>query len=75
MLVSRIGAERASLALSGRELAILWQKQPDVKRPITNVTPGLSVGDPEMGRPLGGQSNFRTMPPLTTLSASLRVSF
>ena len=63
MLVGRIGADRASLSLSGRELAIIWQKQPDVKRPITNETMGLSVGDPEMARPLGGQSNFRTMPP------------
>jgi hypothetical protein len=67
MFVERLGADRASLNVSLREVATLWTGDTDVA--------GLPIADPEMGRPIPGQSNYRAMPPLSTVSATLRVSF
>jgi len=66
-LSSRFGADRASLTLSGRELAILWQEQPYIY--------SLKVADPESARPVRGDANFRVMPPLTSFNIEMRVSF
>jgi TonB-linked SusC/RagA family outer membrane protein len=68
-LVGRVGADRATLNFSGHELASLWVRQG------WNLN-GVVVPDPEEG-----QSNNQTgpsrwmVPPLTTLTAELRVDF
>jgi TonB-linked SusC/RagA family outer membrane protein len=75
-LVARIGAERASIAVSGRELANLWVKNNgEVRRPRNIDAPGLSIADPELTRQELAGAAHRSMPPLTTLNAALRVSF
>jgi hypothetical protein len=74
--VARIGAERASLSLSGRELGILWVKNDgEVRKSRLVDQPGLSIADPELTRQELGGAAHRSMPPLTTLNAALRVSF
>src|SRR5690606_12415977 len=83
-LVSRIGAASASLALSAREVATLWLRQSETSRGFDEVgrrIGGMSVPDPEMAGGTGssatgyGTSGFRTLPPNTNLSATLRVIF
>ena len=66
-LIDRIGADRASLNISAREAHTFWVADHDVA--------GLAIADPEMGRPKAGEANYRAMPPLSTVSATLRVSF
>ncbi len=66
-LVSRIGADRASLALFGRELGVIWRKQSHVG--------SLPIPDPEASNSSRGTANWRATPPLTSLSATLRLTF
>jgi hypothetical protein len=70
--VARTGASRASLSFSGRELAILWQKQKYLGvsgfRPGEATTPGRHIPDPEF------QGLYR-LPGLSSLTATLRLSF
>jgi TonB-linked SusC/RagA family outer membrane protein len=79
-LATRVGAQNASLSLSARELWIIWQGQEEIypgngseEGEIRDL--GLTVEDPEQGRASAGLSSWRTMPPNTVLSATLRVSF
>ena len=66
--VRRIGADRASLALSGRNLWTIWQAQSDIYGAVTT--------DPEFGAPsLDGDGNFYETPPLTNINMTLRVTF
>ncbi len=67
-LVVRIGAERASLSVSGRELGIIWRAQ-DTLLGETNAQ------DPEFGRPVRGEVAWWTAPPTSSLSATMRVTF
>jgi outer membrane cobalamin receptor len=63
-----VGAERATLSLSARNLWTIWQAQPDIY--------GVPISDPEYGSPsLDGDSNFYETPPLTNVSVTLRVTF
>jgi hypothetical protein len=79
-VASRVGAENASLTFSARELWIIWQAQEEIY-PGTGSPEGelpgygLNVEDPEQGRANAGGASWRTMPPNTALSATLRVSF
>jgi hypothetical protein len=66
-LASRIGADRASLSVSGRELAHLYRAQP------SNF--GANMGDPELADSDQGAANYRVMPPLSRLNAELRIIF
>jgi hypothetical protein len=65
-LVGPIGASRASLALSARNLWIIWAAQKEIY--------GLNVTDPEFGNPDGG-SNVRAQPPTVNWNLTLRVTF
>ncbi len=67
-LVSRVGADRAFLSLSARNLWYLWVKQ--------DTLGGVRVPSPEMGDPQSttGFALFQ-WPPLTSFEASLRFSF
>ncbi len=68
LLVRRIGAERASLAFSARNLWTIWRAQSDLY--------GVQVTDPEFGAPsFDGDANFYETPPLTNISVTLRVTF
>ena len=67
-LVARIGAERASLSVSGRELGIIWRAQ-DTLLGETNAQ------DPEFGRPVRGEVAWWTAPPTSSMTMSLRVNF
>jgi hypothetical protein len=66
-LASRVGAQRASLSISARELANLWVADADVA--------GLVVADPETSRARPGEANYRAMPPTSAINVALRVSF
>ncbi|MBM4183580.1 MAG: TonB-dependent receptor [Gemmatimonadetes bacterium] len=68
-LVARVGAERATVGLSARNVYTLWQAQ---KRIYGHV-----VSDPELGNPnqLTGGGNFYEQPPLSSVSFTLRVTF
>jgi len=83
-VISRIGAERASLSFSARELWIMWQRQEqlysggcetaDLCTALTGNL-GLNVEDPEQGRRGAASAAWRTMPANTTINATLRVTF
>ncbi|MSR36426.1 MAG: SusC/RagA family TonB-linked outer membrane protein [Gemmatimonadetes bacterium] len=66
-LIGRLGADRASLSVSARELANLWVAQAD--------NWGAHIADPEESRIGDGEANYRVMPPLSRLSAELRLTF
>jgi hypothetical protein len=68
-LVGRVGAERASLAFSARNLVTIWQAQKRIY--------GQVVTDPEFGNPanVSGAGNFRAQPPTVNLNVTLRVTF
>ncbi len=70
-----IGAERASLSLSMREVAILWQKQETlgIDNGGRSGNPRPHALDPEIGRNSG--SGHRVTPPLTNLHLTLNVTF
>jgi hypothetical protein len=65
----RFKASNASIALSGRNLLTLWQAQEYIN--------GLKITDPEYGNPsnAGGGGSFYQTPPLSSVTATLRVSF
>ena len=64
-----MGVDRASLSLAGRNLANLWRAQTDVW--------GVQVADPEHGSAgqVAGGANWFNGPPLTTWTATMRVTF
>ena len=74
-LAQIIGAERASLSFSAREVAILWQKQSTLGIDGGGISgnPRPHALDPEIGR--NGGSGHRVTPPLTTLHMTLNVTF
>ena len=67
-LVQRTGAERATVSFSARNAWIMWQEQKEIW--------GLPIPDPEFGDPndLDG-SNVYSTPGMTSLNATLRVTF
>jgi hypothetical protein len=68
-VIGSIGASRASLAVSARNLFLIWRAQTKVG--------GQQIVDPEYGdgRNLDGQGNFWSLPPLTSLNVTLRLTF
>ncbi|MQA91332.1 MAG: SusC/RagA family TonB-linked outer membrane protein [Gemmatimonas sp.] len=69
-LVQRMGADRASISFSGRDLLMLWQKSK------TDLG-GQKILDVETAGPTTASANTAlwTMPSLASVSATLRVSF
>ena len=66
--IEGMGASRASLAVSARNLWTIWQRQDNIY--------GQSIADPEYGTSsLSGTSNYWETPPLTSLNLTLRVTF
>ncbi|MGD2047841.1 MAG: hypothetical protein PVH96_16640, partial [Gemmatimonadota bacterium] len=60
--------DRASLSVSARNLWYLWKKQEDVS--------GVPIPSPEVANPSSeGSFSLFQWPPLSTIEASLRVSF
>jgi len=86
-LVSRIGGSNASLAVSAREVALLWVKQSYTRASniegdeVGKRLGGMTISDPESAGGSGGsstafgQSGFRTLPPGSNVSVTLRVNF
>ena len=76
-MANTIGASRASLSFSGRELLTIWQRQKTVGNFLGTEAgnPGLPVLDPEMGTSSFGSANHRIMAPLTSMHLELRVTF
>jgi hypothetical protein len=79
-LVTRMGADRASLSLSGRGLWTMWVKQSTLCAPPDLGTDemwckGELITDPEMGTSVPGGRNYRITPPTADVSATLRVQF
>ena len=71
-----IGAERASLSFSAREVATLWVKQDFLGIDAGGTgtgNPRPHPLDPEIGRNSG--SGHRVTPPLTTMHVTLNVTF
>lgn len=68
-IVARLGLSRASLTLSGQNLAILWQEQEELF--------GRSIIDPENRLTSSETSGYvqTTLPHMTSLSAKLDISF
>jgi hypothetical protein len=62
-----IGAERASLSLSARNIAILWRAQDE--------NWGLKLQDPEFGPGTDTGTAWFIEPPLSSVHATLRVTF
>ncbi|MSR35282.1 MAG: hypothetical protein EXR95_01390 [Gemmatimonadetes bacterium] len=79
-VAGRIGADRASIGFSGRELALLWwdgggalglgQVSPEAM----NMPPSVGV-DPEFGRGTLGDGGHRTLPAPTSFNVRLEVTF
>jgi hypothetical protein len=74
-LARRIGADRASLAFSMREVAILWMAADrlGIDAGGKSPNPGQRPLDPEMGRANG--NGCRAAPPSTTAHVTLNVTF
>jgi hypothetical protein len=67
-MTRRVGAERASLSVSARNLWTIWKAQSHIY--------GVPITDPEFGSPsLDGDNNLYESPPLTNVSVTLRVTF
>jgi len=67
-LVARAGADRASLSIAARNLWYLWRAQDELG--------GARVPSPEIGNPEGeGAFSLFQWPPLSTIEATLRVTF
>jgi hypothetical protein len=68
-LANRVGADRASLSVTGRDLFILWRAQDEIN--------GVRVQDPERTATTEqyGGSNIWLSPPMSSVSAMIRVSF
>lgn len=64
----RIGADRASVSLSGHNVWTIWRAQSEIY--------GHEVADPELGTPtLSGNGNFWEAPPISSVSVTLRATF
>lgn len=74
--VERFGGSNASITVSGRNLALLWQEQEHVKLSDGSIIPDPKVLDPER-RFSGGQGNFveALVPPLPVFMTTVRLSF
>lgn len=72
----RVGGSRASITVSGRNLALLWQEQKYVELPDGSIIPDPQIKDPER-RFTGEVGTFHQalMPPLASVMATIRVSF
>jgi hypothetical protein len=67
-LVSRIRADRASVSVAARNLWYLWRKQEELG--------GARVPSPEIVNPTNeGAFSLFQWPPLSTIEATLRVTF
>jgi hypothetical protein len=68
-LANRVGAERASVSVTARNMFILWQAQEDVS--------GVTITDPERNSSVEqfGGENYWLSPPLSSVTAMLRVTF
>jgi TonB-linked SusC/RagA family outer membrane protein len=66
-LLGRVGAERASVGVSFRDIWTIWERTP--------WNSGLKIPDPERGDGSSGMSTLRQMPGIATVSATLRVTF
>jgi TonB-dependent starch-binding outer membrane protein SusC len=65
-MLRRTGVDRAALSVSGRNLWTIWQRTKDLT--------GAPITDPELTSPTGG-SALGQMPGISSITASLRVSF
>jgi hypothetical protein len=67
--VARSGAERASIAVSARNLYTLYRSQSHIF--------GGKISDPEYGRASTGtgDANYWEVPPIANISVTLRVTF
>ena len=76
-LVQRIGAERASVGFSAREVAILWMKQNTLGVDAGGKSPNPRPHplDPEVGRISSGGSGCRVSPPFTSAHVTINVTF
>ena len=79
-LAERVGADRASLAVSARGLKTLWVKMDQLCAPPDLGTDkvwckGENITDPEMGTSVPGGRNYRITPPTADLNVTLRVTF
>ena len=62
------GVQSASVGVSARNLWTIWQAQEDIL--------GVQVADPEYASPsVSGLGNYYNVPPLSSLTATLRVTF
>jgi hypothetical protein len=67
-IANRVGADRASLAVSGSNLWTIWQAQ-------THIS-GSPITDPELGSAgIGTDGGRYTFPPTSGLNVTLRVTF
>lgn len=80
-LVDRVGVDRASFSVAARDLWYLWVEQEelpprDIRPEAFSDRPGANIPSPELSDPNIEQSfALFQWPPLTTLEATLRVSF
>jgi hypothetical protein len=66
-MAGRIGAQRASLAFSAREIATLWAAQDEIWY--------ATVSDPQLGGARTDDTLNRQIPGFSSASVTLRVSF
>jgi hypothetical protein len=77
-LVGRLSADRATLSLSARNMFILWREQETLGDPASSAETlqyGAHIADPEYGTANAAGSNWFIEPPLSSISATLRVTF
>jgi TonB-linked SusC/RagA family outer membrane protein len=74
--VERLGGSSASITISGRNMALLWQEQEYVKLPDGSVIPDPKVMDPERRfTDEVGTFHQALMPPLASVLTTIRFSF
>ena len=79
-VAARIGADRAAIGFSGRELALLWWDGGGalglgtVSPEAMNMPPSVGI-DPEFGRGTLGDGGHRTLPAPTSFHVRLEVTF
>jgi hypothetical protein len=77
-VAERIGADRAAIAFSGRELANLYTGHQGLGYPVTAKdlnTPPMMPLDPETGRGAEGDGGHRSYPPLSSFSIRFDLTF
>ncbi len=76
-LVARTGAERASIAISGRNLFTLYRSQTTIAGgQISDPEYGSSGGTGNLGTyQTGGDGNYWEFPPLASINLTLRLTF